>query len=131
MKPKMLDTNLIACAKMSEEHLSSRRNNMQARARTRKVQTTLRLPRPLYEQAKAYVSKGETAAETINDFIVAAIQTYTRILKRRSIDAEFSRMAGDANYQKESQLIAEEFAHSDWEALEAALEPEEAANATR
>ena len=95
------------------------------------MQTTLRLPRPLYEQAKAYVSKGETAAETINDFIIAAIQTYTRILKRRSIDAEFSRMAKDANYQKESKLIAEEFAHSDWEALEAALGPEEEANATR
>jgi hypothetical protein len=104
---------------------------MRVRAGTRKVQTTLRLPRPLYEQAKAYVSKGETAAETINDFIIAAIQTYTRILKRRSIDAEFSRMAKDANYQKESQLITEEFAQSDWEALEAALEPEEAANATR
>ena len=104
---------------------------MRVRAGTRKVQTTLRLPRPLYEQAKSYVSKGETAAETINDFIIAAIQTYTRILKRRSIDAEFSRMAEDANYQKESQLITEEFAQSDWEALEAALGPEEAANATR
>jgi len=104
---------------------------MQRRAGTRKVQTTLRLPKPLYEQAKGYVSRGETPAETINDFIVAAIQAYTRVLKRRSIDAEFSRMAEDANYQKESQLITEEFAQSDWEALELALEPEEAANATR
>jgi len=104
---------------------------MRVRTGTRKVQTTLRLPRPLYEQAKAYVSKGETAAESINDFIIAAIQTYTRILKRRSIDAEFSRMADDANYQKESQLITEEFAQSDWEALESALKPEEAAHATR
>jgi hypothetical protein len=104
---------------------------MQTRKSARKVQTSLRLPKPLYEQAKMYVSKGTTAAETINDFIVAAIQAYTKLLRRKSIDAEFSYMAEDASYQKESQLIAEEFTQSDWEALEVALDSEEAANATR
>jgi hypothetical protein len=95
------------------------------------VQTTLRLPRPLYEQAKIHVSRGTTAAETINDFIIAAIQTYTKILKRRSIDAEFGHMAEDADYQKESRLIAEEFTQSDWEALGIGLEAEERADAAR
>ena len=104
---------------------------MQTRKSARKVQTSLRLPKPLYEQVKMHVSKGSTAAETINDFIVAAIQAYTKLLRRKSIDAEFSYMAKDANYQKESQLIAEEFTQSDWEALEVAPDSEEAANATR
>jgi hypothetical protein len=104
---------------------------MQVREGTRKVQTTLRLPKPLYEQVKSYVSKGATAAETINDFIIAAIQAYTKLLKRRSIDAEFSHMAGDASYQKESQLIAEEFTQSDWEALEIGVGNEETPHAAR
>ena len=104
---------------------------MKTRKATPKVQTTLRLPKPLYQQVKAYVSKGATPAETINDFLVAAIHAYTRVLRRKQIDAEFSRMAGDANYQKESQLIAEEFSQSDWEALTAALGTEETAHAAR
>jgi len=33
------------------------------------------------------------------------------------IDAQFACMAEDADYQKEAQLLAEEFEHSDWEAL--------------
>jgi hypothetical protein len=36
---------------------------MQTRQHARKVQTTLRLPKPLYEQVKVYVSRGATAAE--------------------------------------------------------------------
>jgi len=103
---------------------------MQTRERARKVQTTLRLPKPLYEQAKACIEEGNTDAETINDFIIAAIQLYTKILKRKRIDAAFRHMSEDADYQKEAQLVAEEFTQSDWEALEIAVEEEEA-NATR
>ena len=116
---------------MSKQQSSGRSRIMQVREGKGKVQTTLRLPKPLYEQAKAYVSKGTTAAETINDFIIAAIQAYIKILQRRSIDAEFSHMAEDVNYQKESQLIAEEFTQSDWEALGFGLETQETANAAR
>ena len=36
---------------------------------------------------------------------------------RRQIDAAFASMAEDADYQKEAQLLAEEFWYSDWEAL--------------
>lgn len=103
---------------------------MQTRERARKVQTTLRLPKPLYEQAKAAIEEGHTEAETINDFIIAAIQLYTKILSRKRIDAAFRPMSEDADYQKEAQLITEEFSQSDWEALKIAVEEEEA-NAAR
>ena len=104
---------------------------MPSRKGARKVQTTLRLPKPLYEQAKMFVSQGATAAETINDFIIAAIQAYTKVLQRRSIDAAFECMAEDPSYQKQSQLIAEEFTESDWEALDAGVETEGTTNAAR
>ncbi len=95
---------------------------MQERERTRKVQTTVRLPKPLYEQARACVEKGYSAAESMNDFIIAAIEAYMRILRRKRIDAAFAHVAEDADYQKQGQLIAEEFAQSDWEALDIAEE---------
>lgn len=105
---------------------------MQTRHRAGKVQTTLRVPSPLYEQARACVEQGVTTAKTINDFFVAAIEAYTKILRRRRIDREFAPMAEDANYQQEAQLVAEEFSQSDWEALEAAEESlREETNAAR
>jgi hypothetical protein len=83
--------------------------------------TTIRLPLPVYEQAKCVVAKerGSTATGTIsiNDFIVNAIKAYLKMIKRRQIDAAFAGMAEDADYQKEATLLAEEFEHSDWEAL--------------
>jgi len=101
------------------------------RKRTPKVQTTIRLPKKLYEQVKVCVSSGVTTAETLNDFLVAAIQAYTSVLKRRSIDAEFSHMSKDLSYQRESQLIAEEFSQSDWEALVASTGTEGTTHAAR
>ncbi len=105
---------------------------MQVRERTHRVQTTVRLPKRLYDEARACVEKGITTAETINDFIIAAMEAYTKILRRKRIDAAFVHMAEDADYQKEAQLVAEEFRESDWEALEAAEEPlREETNAAR
>ncbi|MGA3176221.1 MAG: hypothetical protein ABSE19_02620 [Candidatus Acidiferrum sp.] len=34
------------------------------------------------------------------------------------VDAAFASMGGDADYQKQEMLIAEEFSRTDWEALE-------------
>ena len=82
--------------------------------------TTIRLPRPVYEQAKAVVEKakaGSGAAVSLNDFFVSAIKAYLKLYRRRQIDAAFAGMAEDAEYQKEAALIAAEFEHSDWEAL--------------
>jgi hypothetical protein len=81
--------------------------------------TTIRLPRSVYEQAKSIVeteSDGH-ARISLNDLIVTAITAYLKMYKRRQIDAAFAGMAKDADYQKDAKLLAEEFEHSDWEAL--------------
>ena len=82
--------------------------------------TTVRLPRPVYDQVKCVVDKEKGRIGTrisLNDLIVTAITAYLKMYKRRSIDAAFASMAEDADYQKEANLLAEEFEHSDWEAL--------------
>lgn len=101
-------------------------------ARNETYTTTVRLPRPVYEQAKCVVAKEKGkagAVASMNDFIVLAITSYLKMYKRRQIDAAFAAMAEDADYQKEASLLAEEFAYSDWDALrvgEEALESEPA-----
>jgi hypothetical protein len=87
-----------------------------------RVRTTVRLPRPLYEEARQFVVKEASPAETINEFFVAAIRAYVKLLKRKQIDAKFARMAEDTGYQKQAKLIAEEFNQSDWEAFQIATE---------
>ena len=82
--------------------------------------TTVRLPQPVYEQAKGFVNSERKNAATflsLNDFFVTAIQAYVKLYKRRQIDAAFAMMAEDADYQKEARLLAEEFEPSDWDAL--------------
>jgi len=89
-----------------------------ARAETRT--TTVRLPRSVYDHAKCVVDKERGGAGntiSLNDLIVAAIRAYLKMYRRRQIDAAFAGMAEDADYQKEAKLLAEEFEHSDWEAL--------------
>jgi hypothetical protein len=90
-----------------------------ALARQETHTTTVRLPRPVYDQARCVVDKekGGISAISLNDLIVAAITTYLKMYKRRQIDAAFACMAQDADYQKEAKLLAEEFEYSDWEAL--------------
>jgi len=104
---------------------------VRASNRNHKVQTTLRLPKPLYEQARAYVKKGYTTADTLNDFFTAAIQSYTRMVRRKRIDAAFSAMASDADYHREAEAIADEFAESDWESLGAGLQREDESHVAR
>jgi len=81
-----------------------------------KVRTTVRLPRPLYDEARRIVNN-RVPAETLHDFLVTAIVAYVKLLKRKQIDAAFAGMAEDTDYQKEAKLIAEEFTQSDWEAF--------------
>lgn len=81
--------------------------------------TTVRIPVHLYDQAKDLIceEKSAGAAVSLNEVIVSALKVYVKIHARRKIDEAFSRMAEDADYQKESALLAEEFEHSDWESL--------------
>jgi hypothetical protein len=84
---------------------------------TQKVQTTIRVPKKLYEQAKNFIQSGTVDVDSINDFVVEALRLRIKGLRRRLIDAEFAKMANDAGYQKEAQLITEEFEESDWETI--------------
>jgi hypothetical protein len=45
------------------------------------------------------------------------LQGCTKMLTQKIIDAAFMRMADDADYQKEAQTIADEFAESDCESF--------------
>ena len=104
---------------------------MGTKVRNTKVQTTIRLPKPLYEQARACVEKGYTTAETLNEFFIVAIQSYTRALKRKRIDAAFAPMANDAGYHREAEVITNDFSESDWESLSVGLSGEDETHAAR
>ncbi len=84
----------------------------------KRVRTTVRMPVKLYDEARKFVERDVVQAENINDFFVAAICAYVKLLQRKEIDARFAKIAEDADYQKEAKLIAEEFGQSDWEAFE-------------
>ena len=53
--------------------------------------------------------------ESTNDFIVKSMHLRITLLKRKELDAKFSEMSKDRDYQRDAQLIAEEFESSDWE----------------
>jgi hypothetical protein len=84
---------------------------------------TVRLPLSVYERARSLVEKAKqegaagSGPNSLNDFFTAAITAYLKMYERRQIDAAFAGMADDAGYQKEAQLLAQDFQYSDWEAL--------------
>jgi len=80
------------------------------------LQTTLRLPKKLYERIKGHVQRDQTVS--VNEFIVNALAAYVRAVERKAIDDAFRGMADDKQYQREALMIAEQFAESDAEALE-------------
>jgi hypothetical protein len=84
----------------------------------RRIRATVRLPQQLYDDAKRIVDKELSPADNINDFFVAAICAYVKLVRRKEIDARFAKISEDADYQREAKLIDEEFNESDWEALE-------------
>jgi Arc/MetJ-type ribon-helix-helix transcriptional regulator len=80
-----------------------------------KIQITVRLPKPLFEEVEEMINcrgRGESA----NDFIVESVQLRLSILKRKELDAKFSDMSKDRDYQRDAQLIAQDFESSDREA---------------
>jgi hypothetical protein len=89
-------------------------------ADSEKVRKTVRLPRPLYNEAESWIERRIVPAESFNDFLVAALLAYVKLLKRKQTDAAFAGMAEDTDYQRDARLIAEEFSQSDWEAFASA-----------
>jgi hypothetical protein len=77
--------------------------------------TTVRLPRHVYERAKTVVLRSQ--ASSFNEFVVQAIEEKVRRLTEAEIDAAFAQMALDPDYQREAIALANEFEKSDWEAF--------------
>jgi hypothetical protein len=80
--------------------------------------TTVRLPRRVYDQTKIAIQRSE-AASSFNEFVVQAITEKLHALTDSEIDAEFARMASDPDYQCDSSALAKEFERSDGEAWRA------------
>src|SRR5260370_21698438 len=78
--------------------------------------TTVRLPRQVYERAKTVVVQSQ--ASSFNEFVIQAIEEKVRRLTEAEIDEAFAQMAHDSDYQRSSIALANQFEKSDWEAFE-------------
>jgi hypothetical protein len=78
--------------------------------------TTVRMPRHVYERAKTVAIQSE--ASSFNEFVVQAIEEKVQRLTEAEIDAAFAEMANDTDYQRSSVALAREFEKSDWEAFQ-------------
>jgi ABC-type uncharacterized transport system substrate-binding protein len=79
-----------------------------------KIQKTIRLPKALLDEVQQII-RSCRPGESTNDFIVKSMRLRISVLKRKELDAKFSEMSKDTDYQKDSQLIVEEFEITDWE----------------
>jgi hypothetical protein len=82
--------------------------------------TTVRLPRHLYEEARGMVETGSANASSLNELLVDSLHDKLKQLRRARIDAEFAGMKTDAQFHRESRLIAEQFSTSDRDTLQPA-----------
>jgi len=88
---------------------------MSLTARKQYQNTTVRLPRQVYERAKTVAVRSQ--ASSFNEFVVQAIEEKVSRLTEAELDAAFAHMAEDTDYQRSSIALTAEFAKSDWEAL--------------
>lgn len=89
-------------------------------ARNRYQNTTLRMPRQIYQGAKRVVSRFDVS---FNDFVLEAIEEKLQRLSEQEIDMAFAQMAEDNDYQRSAIEMAREFEKSDWEAQKVLDEP--------
>lgn len=82
--------------------------------RTRR--TTVDLPVALFEAADAAVRNG--VARSRNALLAEALKRYLHDLEEEEIDAQFAAMQDDPAYAALMADMAEEFAVSDWGALQ-------------
>jgi hypothetical protein len=88
---------------------------MAVAAKKRYQNTTVRMPKHVYERAKTAISRSQ--ASSFNEFVVQAIEEKVRRMTEAEIDAAFAGMARDSDYQRESIAMANEFEKSDWESF--------------
>jgi len=79
--------------------------------------TTIRLPKALYEEARLVVEGDKSSSRSLNELMVTALVEMLKQVRRNRIDDEFSAMRHDAAYERESQVLADEFKTSDRETL--------------
>ena len=79
--------------------------------------TTVRLPRGLYERAREVVEKGWTEAGSLNELLVESLDNRLKEVFRAKVDAEFEDMKNDAQYRRESDVLARQFATNDRDTL--------------
>jgi len=89
---------------------------MQSLKSVETVRTTINLPSGLVERAQRLVDMG--LVQSRNALILAALEHFVEHLERQVIDAQFAAMADDEAYHTLNLDLADEFAKSDWEALE-------------
>jgi len=82
-----------------------------------KVQTTLRVPEPLYREVKELLDQHQIEGASVNDVVVAALQRFVDEIREQMIDAQFAEMATDEKYHAQCRVLAGEFARADWEVL--------------
>jgi hypothetical protein len=81
------------------------------------VQTTLRLPEPLYREVRELLDEGKLEGDSLNDVVIRALQQSLHFAKEKLIDDQFAGMATDESYAEQCRQLASEFARADWEAL--------------
>jgi len=82
----------------------------------KRVRATVDLPPALLARTQRFVD--EQVVHSRNALIIAALEYFLDHLERETIDAQFAAMANDEEYRTLNLALAEEFASSDWEALE-------------
>jgi hypothetical protein len=92
---------------------TARKHSYEEKPDRKQSSTTVRIPQPLYEEAKAFAGKDVTVSE----FVAESLKEKLRRLRKERIDEAFSGMATDEKYQAETLKIAREFQASDWHAL--------------
>ena len=79
------------------------------------IRTTVTLPADLVARSQPFLDRGMIANR--NALIVAAVEYFLAELERQEIDRQFAAMSRDEAYQTLNEAIADDFADSDWEAL--------------
>lgn len=83
----------------------------------RLTRTTLDLPQDLLERSKRFVDEGKVKSRNV--LIAAALEAYLDSLEQLEIDNAFAAMRTDEAYRRLALDLADDFALSDQEALEA------------
>lgn len=82
----------------------------------KRVRTTVDLPPVLLARAQQLVD--ENVVRSRNALITTALEYFLDRLEREAVDAQFAAIADDEEYRTLNLALVEEFASSDWEALE-------------